>query len=385
MSAQHLPEHRGAGSNGKLSPAANHDRPAASVDLTAGRIEINLPDNFDRANLTPAAVEALLVRTYNALGIKDDRPYVRHDDRGYPYLRPGTSVDIITFTDCHDSETSARNQARHLGRKSNLVDATLHPKEPVENFSTTHLAVIVASFLGERSQIRPENQTPVLILGNAAPRSGSNPSSVGNIFVFAELPNNVFYAGTVEGLSLVKDQIAGGRVLEWNIEVQNATTVFRSRYLQETALDWCDRSYGVFRRELSTDVIPDLSKEPIVFSIDNFGNIKTSLTDESPAIKSLKLGDSVSVTINGITHTVRYGRGLGDVEEGGLVLAKGSTLHDPANPDRRQYDIYQNNGDAAACFRNDNGRPARIGGIIEIEPIDSRSSAGRNGKEAVVR
>jgi len=365
----------------KLAAVPNPSAQALDANQR-GPLHVGLRDKniyIDTAQLNSTQIEHLLKevqaqvsRIERLFGLGDDAALVIHDDRGVPYLKPGSPVTVISMTDCHDTETYARMAARFAGNlPSNLSfnGGTL----PVDNFATLHLGAAVASFVGERLSLDPEKQTPVILLGNAAPRPGNDPDSVGTRFVLAQLPGNVFYLGTLDGaLSLVKEGIVDQNLFELNIEHANATTVFRSRFLPEIAAAWVLGERGAIREEIEIDLVKPLENSSLILSVDNFGNIKTGLTSKDLEDQGLKHGDMLEISINdGPPIVVKYGKGLGDVPEGELVLAQGSTNHGLNGKPVNRLDIYCNNNNAAKRFGLYDIPNSPVGAKIVIERADT--------------
>jgi len=185
--------------------------------------------------------------------------------------------------------------------------------------------------------------------------------------VLAQLPGNIFYLGTLDGaLSLVKDTIIDQKLFELNIEHVNAATVFRSRFLPETAVAWISGARDAVKHEIDIDLIRPLEDQNVILSVDNFGNIKTALTKSDLEEKGIKIGDMLHVSIGSRTLMVKYGLGLGDVEEKELVLAQGSSNHGISGTPKNLLDIYCNNLNAARQFGLESIPNSPVGTKVEI-------------------
>jgi len=276
-------------------------------------------------------VRTVVTQAEQLFGHDHDETLVTYDDRGAPYinpskLSPGYVVPVNYYSDCSDTETTIRIDMDSLGGIPDQIkyDGDI---EPIEGLSPAHLSFVIASAHGKRLDLPESQQTPIILLGNAAPRKGDSPNSVGEMFVLAELTGNVFYMGTIGGLSLVQDQIVKERIWEVDIEHKNPNTVFRSEKLPRTAFRWFNGEAESIRGEVNTSEIPELSDRRIVGSIDSFGNIKTRLRKIDLEQMGISAGDTLRVKIGEIEHTVRYGQSLADASDGDLVIARGSTKH----------------------------------------------------------
>lgn len=81
--------------------------------------------------------------------------------------------------------------------------------------------------------------------------------------------------------------------------------------------------------EMHINMIPGLSDHYIAH-IDNYGNIKTTITHETMKEK-FRLGDSINIKINEVTKNVRYVSNLFGGTPGELVIYPGSSGN-PKNP-----------------------------------------------------
>ncbi len=327
--------------------------------------------NLEGLNSTQRAyilneLSTLLNNAERLFGLDSNSTPFYEDNRGVSYLKPGTQVGITWMTDCFDAETAARAEANFVGNIPSNVQFGSHILQG-EPLSPLHLAVAFAGFLATRNKLPAEQQTPVVFIGNAAPRAGGDPNSIGTMFVQARFPANVTYMGTLsEALSLVKDHIIDRKIFEIAIEHLNADTVYRSQYLPSAVLSWISGERGIIKEPVSLEKVADLEDRFRVFSLDSTKNIKTGLRLSEVLDLELDIGDYVEISINGVTRTMRYGNGVGDVKEGEPVFAKGSSFHNLDKGKDSVFDIYVNNGDAIALF-TENGAPPKIGDSIGVK------------------
>lgn len=103
----------------------------------------------------------------------------------------------------------------------------------------------------------------------------------------------------------------------------------RDRYPRVIAhlMDYMDNELDL--EKVPAKVIPDLGGD-FVGHIDNYGNLKTTITKEDFKGKH-EFGDTVDITINGTTHKARYVNNLFGGNVGELVIYPGSSGK-PDNP-----------------------------------------------------
>ncbi|MBI4142262.1 SAM-dependent chlorinase/fluorinase [Candidatus Uhrbacteria bacterium] len=183
---------------------------------------------------------------------------------------------------------------------------------------------------------------------NTDPRTQTTEATVaaaGSPLVAAQLQNGAWVITPNAGhcLSFVRGTIA--RLA--TIHVAADGSQFRSRDVfplaVAAALDGTLPS--LFGSDLPHSTIPPLPDDPIVLHCDNYGNIKTSLTQRILSTLGCSWGDEVRVRIGGHEFRVPMLPTIFSDRPGRMVLAPGSS-GDPAHP---YFEIsVRFNGDAAA-------------------------------------
>jgi len=190
--------------------------------------------------------------------------------------------------------------------------------------STIHTAYLVSQIVETEEQYGRPLET--VIFQNTDTRMQSTTGvdeARGAQFIIVRLASGMYLCGPNAGydFSLVKEKVT-------NVFVYNGLdkgSQFRSRdlysrvvaYLMDSLQDDLDLD------EIGIDQIPDLQGF-YIGHIDNFGNIKTTITVEELKGKH-EYGDEVSITINDVTKKAKYVSNLFGGIPGELVMYPGSS------------------------------------------------------------
>ena len=206
----------------------------------------------------------------------------------------------------------------------------------VDDFS----AIEVGFNLVSRKIINGHQVYPfTIVLGNAAPRAQATKNLEAAPFVTFELTNGVRVFTTLseynEEVEFLGEDGIRGPINP--LKIPKEGTQFRSSLLPEFAA----RFYTVAARgddnlisqvvdldiDLRSSVFSTSNKDkPIrVLHVDNFGNIKLSVSDDDPRVKVAN-GERFEIEIGGVRNSVVKGRHLGDVEKlGDICFYPGSS------------------------------------------------------------
>jgi S-adenosylmethionine hydrolase len=125
-------------------------------------------------------------------------------------------------------------------------------------------------------------------------------------------------------LSFVKERII--KLVEVNVSA--AGTQFRSRdiFAKTVAKALDGKLQEDLGQEISiVDHVLDRFQESIVLHVDNYGNIKTSITQQVLQQQGIGMGDTVEVSIAGKQDNMKVGNTIFSVAPGSLVFAPGSS------------------------------------------------------------
>lgn len=163
----------------------------------------------------------------------------------------------------------------------------------------------------------------MVIYTNTAPRKddkNGRDRNEGEKLVYAKLNNGVRIVGVNAGycFSFIKPFIAELSV----VNVANKGSQFRSRdFYPEAVVGIANQQQEFIGEKLDPSAIPDVPQNRIAW-IDGYGNMKTTSRLSNV---SLKAGQPVLVTLNGIKRTAYFTDGTFSVHEGELAFAPGSS------------------------------------------------------------
>lgn len=183
---------------------------------------------------------------------------------------------------------------------------------------------------------------------NTAPRRDNLDARVANEgeqLVYAKLDNGAEVVAVNSGytLSFIADVIA--QYYSTTIAAQGSQ--FRSRDLFPAAISKLAAGDGsLLGDELRIDSIPEVPASAVAY-VDGYGNLKTTLTADSVREQN---GQTLAVTLNGVTQQVTVADGIFAVPEGGLVLAPGSSGWQTDKGEQVFLEICQRGGCAAQVF-----------------------------------
>lgn len=226
---------------------------------------------------------------------------------------------------------------------------------PVGSFNTLSTGFIVAQLALQQPKLRPH---PMLVYANCAPRqdeAGKRRDNAGEDLVYVKLDNQVEVLAVNSGYSL---SFLKGRILEYcSLQVSAAGSQFRSRDLfPEVVADFARNRRHHLGAPLAEESIPPAPTSAIAY-IDSFENLKTTLRQGSPEVERLESGQTVEITINGLTKPAQVASGSFEVPDGSLALAPGSSGHE-----RPFWEVFRRGGSARSEFAN----PA-VGSPIELK------------------
>lgn len=250
---------------------------------------------------------------------------------------------------------------------SSAVEGFLqNPKELKISFvastpSTLHTSYILSQIVQTEERYgRPQN---TIIFQNTDPRIQTKEAvelARGADFIIVRLVSGIFVCGPNAGhdFSLLKEKIEKVYLYQ-NLDKGSQ---FRSRdlYSRVSAHLMEGLEDGMDLQEVPKSIIPD-HKEFAIGHIDNYGNIKTTITKEDMKGKH-EFGEEFTIKINNVKKVVKYVNNLfGDVP-GKLVIAPGSS----GRPDNPYLEIAVRIGEDYVSGKGQFSNPAP-GSIIEFE------------------
>lgn len=229
---------------------------------------------------------------------------------------------------------------------------------PVGSFNTLSTGFIVAQLALQQPKLRPH---PMLVYANCAPRqdeAGERRDNAGEGLVYVQLDNEVEVVAVNSGYSL---SFLRGRIREyWSLKVSDAGSQFRSRDLfPEVVADFVRNRRHHLDEKLDEKCIQPVPDSAIAY-IDSFENLKTTLRQGSPEVQGFEGGQTVKITINGVTRSAQVASGSFEVPDGTIALAPGSSGHE-----RPFWEIFRRGGSAWSEF----ARPA-VGSSILLQSGD---------------
>ena len=235
---------------------------------------------------------------------------------------------IVVADWAHDSLTNQEVQTAVEGFAQNpdQVRMSFVSSTP----STVHTSYLLQQLV--RTEERYGRPQETVFFQNTDPRIQTKEGveqAKGAEFIVIRLKSGIFLCGPNAGydFSLLKSQI------EYVYRYPNLDkgSQFRSRDLYSRVsahlMDGMEDEMEL--EEESSNVIPEL-RGAYVGHIDNYGNIKTTLTREDMKGK-YELNESVEITLNGVTQKATYVTNLFGGTPGQLVIYPGSS-GDPADP-----------------------------------------------------
>lgn len=249
--------------------------------------------------------------------------------------------NIFFITDCTDD--AARVDVETATRLAfDAADVTIgaYAFQGVGKFNTVELSYAAAhrAFVNDalRFQLGVVQNNDVLILNAAPPKSAKGADAHHNNersnFVFGKLSNGALFAGTINGLSLLKPLVTE----LYDFEASNNGSQFRSRdVLPRIAAGWAAKGADFVEETaslaLSINDIPDFpSQESRVVHIDApFNNVKILFTKEDRAfLDKIAKGDGRINVFFGKAATpvdALITDRLFDADEGQKVVVRGSS------------------------------------------------------------
>jgi len=196
--------------------------------------------------------------------------------------------------------------------------------------STIHTGFLVSQIVTTEERYGDSQNT--IIFQNTDPRNYTEESieqAKGAEFIIVRLVSNIIICGPNAGydFSFIHSKIQKA----FTYPGLDKGSQFRSRDLYSRVsahlVDGMEDELEL--EEMHTNLIPRII-DSYVAHIDNYGNIKTTITHDEMKEK-YRLGDSINVKINDITKTVKYVSNLFGGTLGELVIYPGSS-GDPKNP-----------------------------------------------------
>lgn len=237
---------------------------------------------------------------------------------------------LILITD-YASDTLARTEVI-LAIKRRIQKPLDFHFALAEKFNTIHTGFLADQL---RRSLTPKEAANTIFFLNTDPRTHTKteiPEAGGALLLVAKLTNQSLVISPNAGycLSFIKPKISE----LFTVKVPNKGTQFRSRdifpKIIAQALD--SRLVKSVLKPTSIKIIPDLPKHPFVLHIDNYGNIKTSITSSKLKELNLGWGDNIGITIkNKKVARAKITKNIFADKPGRLVLAPGSS-GDPLNP-----------------------------------------------------
>jgi S-adenosylmethionine hydrolase len=163
----------------------------------------------------------------------------------------------------------------------------------------------------------------MIIYTNTAPRKDNKASrdrNEGEKLMYAKLKNGIQVIGVNAGycFSFVKPYIYEFRT----VHVANKGSQFRSRdFYPEAVIGIANGDQKYIGEVVDSSGIPDVPVNRVAW-VDGYGNIKTTTKHSSISLKS---GQPVLISLNGIKRTAYFTTGTFSVHEGQLAFAPGSS------------------------------------------------------------
>jgi len=235
---------------------------------------------------------------------------------------------IVVADWAHDSLTNQEVQTAVEGfaRDAHKARITFVSSTP----STLHTSYILQQLV--RTEERYGNPGQTVFFQNTDPRIQTKEGveqAKGAEFIVILLKSGIYLCGPNAGydFSLLKPQI------EYVYRYPNLDkgSQFRSRdlYSRVSAHLMDELQDEMDLEEQSSNIIPEL-RGYYVGHIDNYGNVKTTITKEDLKGK-YELGEKVTITLNEVTKKVTFVSNLFGGTPGELVIYPGSS-GDPTNP-----------------------------------------------------
>ena len=199
---------------------------------------------------------------------------------------------------------------------------SLSPELQIIPTSVPKFSTIATGFWTyQYAMVNPVNG--MYIYTNTAPRKDKKEKRVANEgegLVYATLTNGVHVIGVNAGycFSFLKKHIKNISV----VNVKNSGSQFRSRdFYPEAVVGLLHNDHSFFGKSIPLETIPDVPTNRVAW-IDGYGNMKTTTRFSS---LSLKPGQPVTVSLNGMKRTAFFTDGSFSVREGELAFAPGSS------------------------------------------------------------
>ncbi len=230
----------------------------------------------------------------------------------------------------------------HLPSGYMLTSTTL------SSFDTLGTGFCVAQLgLGSSSQ-RPKG---LIIYANCAPRKDltkERENNQGEKLVYAVLKNGVPIVIVNSGYSL---SFLKGEIAElWSVNVSRGGSQFRSRDIFPPVVGMVANGDFSFKKEQlnpeDESIVPNYPSGVVVYR-DSFKNLKTTFRDGDPEVSSLKPGQQIDLTINGVTRPAVVATGNFNVREGATAFSPGSSGHE-----RRYWEVFLRGGEASELFNS---------------------------------
>lgn len=190
--------------------------------------------------------------------------------------------------------------------------------------STLQTSFIIAQLVNVEETIgRP---TKTVIFQNTDPRLQTKKGvkkAEGAEMVVIKLKSGMYICGPNAGFdfSLIKDKIQDIYICN----NKKAGSQFRSRdlYSEISARLMTNQLKKLDLTKVKTNIVPDIAGSYILH-IDNYGNIKTNITQKD-FLKKHKYGEKISITISDVVQKVLFVDNLFGAEPGVLVIYPGSS------------------------------------------------------------
>jgi S-adenosylmethionine hydrolase len=189
----------------------------------------------------------------------------------------------------------------------------------------------------------PEN---TLIFHNVAPRRDNKDArhnNDGERLAYALLPNGVKVVGVHAGFafSFLRDVATEFHY----VNVPSAGSQFRSRDLFPAGVAAVAKGHSeAFAEIMPLEHVPKIPEGRVAY-VDGFGNIKTTFRTGS-----YKVGSSLQVTLNNVTHTATISDGSFSVPQGTLTFSPGSSGWTTSTGQVRWMELFLRGGSAAQMF-----------------------------------
>lgn len=264
-------------------------------------------------------------------------------------------VSVEFWTDCHDTQTTARIIPSRLRLQ-------IRPVAPLQQ-GQIEIGFALLSKVVTRMKYGLNRKLPLeVIFGNAAPRKGHSQPLQAVDMVIAYFPKaRLIYVGTGgESLAFAREHLDYSR--SFVLKVTDEVTDYRSAFIPWAFERLLLGDQTVIQRPLTEEEVPQPQTVPTVVSVDSFGNLIIEGPTQSLSLDGTPEPAAIELRVEGCDPvTAHLGKNLGDAEVGELVVSSGSTSRLMGRNGRSVFYVYMLGGSARRAIG-----PVRIGARFDF-------------------